>query len=99
MLHLIFIVFVMLVLSFVFLSSNIITKVVSPSSSSSSLSNFTFVERIPQEGTSEIQVLQPEGIDIDSEGNIYVNDIEPNHIAKFSKNGTYILSWGSTGSG
>ena len=85
----------MLVISFVFLSTNIITKVVS---SSSSLSNFSFVGMIPQEGTSEIQILQPEGIDIDSEGNIYVNDIEPNHIVKFSKNGTYILNWGSTGS-
>ncbi len=67
--------------------------------SSSSLSSFTFVKKIPQEGTSEIQIFEPEGIDVDSEGNVYVNDIGPNRILKFSKNGTYVLSWGSTGSG
>ena len=87
----------MLVLSLVLLSSNNVTGIVS-SSSSSSLSNFTFVEKIPLEGTSEIQIFQPEGVDTDSEGNIYVNDIGPNRIVKFSENGTYILSWGSTGS-
>ena len=61
-------------------------------------SSFTFVKKIPQEGTSEIQIFEPEGIDVDSEGNVYVNDIGPNRILKFSKNGTYVLSWGSTGS-
>lgn len=30
-------------------------------------------------------ISQPEGIDIDSEGNIYVNDIGNNQIKKFSK--------------
>jgi hypothetical protein len=41
----------------------------------SSLSSFTFVKKIPQEDTSEIQIFEPEGIDVDSEGNVYVNDI------------------------
>jgi DNA-binding beta-propeller fold protein YncE len=91
----IFILFVILVPSLLLESSNNISKAVS----SISLSNFTFVKKIPQDGTSAIQILQPEGIDIDSEGNLYVNDIESNSIKKFSKNGSYILNWGSTGSG
>ena len=59
---------------------------------------FTFAQSIPKEGNSKIQVIQPEGVDVDPEGNLYVNDIEPNRIIKFSNNGSYILSWGSTGS-
>jgi hypothetical protein len=90
-----FIFFATLVLIFLLTSSNDITKVVF---SSSSLFNFNFVKRIPQEGTSEIQIFQPEGVVTDFEGNIYVNDIEPNRITKFSNNGNYILSWGTTGS-
>ena len=54
------------------------------------MSNFIFVEKVPPEGTSEIQIFQPEGVDTDSEGNVYVNDIGPNRIVKFSKNGSYI---------
>jgi hypothetical protein len=66
---------------------------------SSSLSDFTFLKSIPQDETSETQIIQPEGVDVDSEGNVYVNDIEPNSIIKFSKNGSYLLSWDSTGLG
>jgi hypothetical protein len=64
----------MFVLSLLFLSFSGTTKAVF---SSSPLSNFTFVEKIPLEGTSEIQIFQPEGVSTDSEGNIYVNDIGP----------------------
>ena len=97
-LQFVFIVIALFVLSLIF-SSTYVTEDVLSYSSSSSLSSFTFVKKIPQEGTSEIQIFEPEGIDVDSEGNVYVNDIGPNRILKFSKNGTYVLSWGSTGSG
>ena len=83
----------MLLLSFAFLSFITIIKVVS-----SPLPGFTFAQSIPKESNSKIQVIQPEGVDVDPEGNLYVNDIEPNRIIKFSNNGIYILSWGSTGS-
>ena len=96
-LQFVFIVIALFVLSLMFSSTHVTEDVLSYSSSS--LSSFTFVKKIPQEGTSEIQIFEPEGIDVDSEGNIYVNDIGPNRILKFSKNGTYVLSWGSTGSG
>jgi DNA-binding beta-propeller fold protein YncE len=94
-LQFVFIVIALFVLSLMFSSIYVTEDVLSSSSSSS----FTFVKKIPQEGTSEIQIFEPEGIDVDSEGNVYVNDIGPNRILKFSKNGTYVLSWGSTGSG
>jgi len=42
-------------------------------------------------------ISQPEGIDIDSEGNIYVNDIGNNQIKKFNKEGVLTSLWGSTG--
>lgn len=60
--------------------------------------NFTFAKNLP-DPASQLQILELEGIEIDSNGNIYVNDIESNRIKKFSKEGTDILSWGSTGSG
>ncbi|HET6800025.1 MAG TPA: hypothetical protein VFH25_05630, partial [Nitrososphaeraceae archaeon] len=79
----VFIVIALFVLSLMFSSIYVTEDVLSSSSSS-----FTFVKKIPQEDTSEIQIFEPEGIDVDSEGNVYVNDIDPNRILKFSKNGT-----------
>ncbi|HZA63171.1 MAG TPA: hypothetical protein VE573_09890, partial [Nitrososphaeraceae archaeon] len=76
---------------FIFVSNGTIEAV------SSSLSGFNFAEKVP-DNTSQISIVQPEGVEVDSVGNVYVNDIEPNNIIKFSKNGSYILSWGSSGS-
>jgi len=57
------------VIAFVFvafiLPSNNTVKV-----ASSSISNFTILKNIPQDGTSETRVIQPEGVDVDSEGNV-----------------------------
>jgi hypothetical protein len=89
-LHFPLVVGVFVLLSLAFISFFTIVKV-----ESSTPFGFTFGQSIPQDGNSEIQVVQPEGVDVDLEGNLYVNDIEPNKIIKFSKNGTYILSWGS----
>jgi DNA-binding beta-propeller fold protein YncE len=41
----------------------------------------------------------PHGIDIDSEGNVYVNELENPRIQKFDGNGTFIKQWGSEGKG
>jgi hypothetical protein len=74
-LQFVFIVIALFVLSLMFSSTYVTEDILSYS-----LSSFTFVKKIPQEDTSEIQIFEPEGIDVDSEGNVYVNDIGPNRI-------------------
>jgi uncharacterized protein YjiK len=56
--------------------------------------NYSFLMELDE--NSDI-ISQPEGIDIDAEGNIYVNDIGDNQIKKFNKEGVLISMWGSTG--
>ena len=41
----------------------------------------------------------PHGIDIDSNGDVYVNELEVARIQKFDSNGTFIKQWGSEGKG
>lgn len=41
----------------------------------------------------------PHGIDIDSEGNVYVNELEVPRIQKFDSDGNFIKQWGSEGKG
>lgn len=41
----------------------------------------------------------PHGIDIDSKGDVYVNELEVARIQKFDSNGTFIKQWGSEGKG
>ena len=41
----------------------------------------------------------PHGIDVDSNGNVYVNELEVPRIQKFDSNGTFIKQWGSEGKG
>jgi hypothetical protein len=40
---------------------------------------------------------QPEGIDVDSEGNVLVNDVGHNQISLFDNTGKLIDTWGSSG--
>lgn len=40
---------------------------------------------------------QPEGIDVDSKGNVLVNDIGHNQINLFDSTGKLISTWGSSG--
>ena len=42
---------------------------------------------------------EPEGIDIDSDGNVYVGDSHNRRIQKFASDGTFITKWGSGGDG
>lgn len=41
----------------------------------------------------------PHGIDVDSKGFVYVNELENPRIQKFTGNGTFIKEWGSEGKG
>jgi DNA-binding beta-propeller fold protein YncE len=41
----------------------------------------------------------PHGIDVDSKGYVYVNELENPRIQKFDENGKFIMQWGSEGKG
>lgn len=41
----------------------------------------------------------PHGIDVDSKGYVYVNELENPRIQKFDENGTFVKQWGSEGKG
>ena len=49
------------------------------------------------DGAGEIQ--NPEGIAIDSKGNIFVADTNNHRIQNFDNNGNFITMWGSEGTG
>ena len=47
------------------------------------------------ENSNSTQIFQPEGIIVDSNDNLYVNDIQSNEIKKYDINGNFILKWGN----
>jgi len=60
---------------------------------------YTFVTKWGSSGSDNGQFSHPEGISVDSSGNIYVADPGNNRIQKFDSNGVYISQFGSYGSG
>lgn len=44
------------------------------------------------------QFNRPEGVAVDSRGNVYVADSGSSRVEKFAGTGTFITTWGSTGS-
>ena len=63
----------------------------------SSDTKFDFKREISSqtENPSTTQIFQPEGIIVDSNDNLYVNDIQSNEIKKYDVNGNFILKWGN----
>lgn len=68
------------------------------------IENYTFLKALdtPNEdeaaGSGNNDLLpQPEGIDVDKDGNVFVNEIGENRINIFNANGTLISMWGSSG--
>jgi tripartite motif-containing protein 71 len=49
-------------------------------------------------GSTNGQFMFPHSLAVDNSGNIYVGDTGNKRIQKFSQNGTFLTSWGSTGS-
>ncbi len=47
------------------------------------------------ESQNATQIFDPEGVDVDSSDNVYINDIGPNEIKKYNENGNHITKWGS----
>ena len=60
-------------------------------------SNGKFITKWGSEGTGDGQFNGPEGIAIDSSGNVYVSEYGNNRIQKFDSNGNFITKWGSKG--
>jgi sugar lactone lactonase YvrE len=50
-------------------------------------------------GTGNGQFISPEGIAVDSSGNVYVADTGNGRIQKFTSDGLYLTQWGSLGTG
>src|SRR5262245_22960229 len=45
------------------------------------------------------QFAYPQGVAVDGSGNVFVADSGNNRIEKFTSTGTFLLTWGSLGSG
>lgn len=52
-----------------------------------------------EEGSDDGQLSKPESVVVDSKDNVYVADYGNHRIQKFSKDGNFILKWGSKGVG
>ena len=70
---------------------------------SNTANNYTFLRALdsPNLGDEETNtgdiLPQPEGVDVDRDGNVFVNEIGENRINIFNANGTLISTWGSSG--
>lgn len=60
--------------------------------------NFDFIKQWGKNGTGPGEFVHPHGIDLDSIGNVYVNELEP-RIQKFDRDGNFIRQWGGAGDG
>ncbi len=50
-------------------------------------------------GSGAKQFVRPHGIAFDSKDYMYITDMGNSRVQKFDKNGTFILTWGSYGTG
>ena len=60
---------------------------------------YSFLRAWGSEGSAEGQFNSPQGIAIDSQGDVYVTDYQNYRVQKFDSNGEFITEWGSRGFG
>jgi len=68
-------------------------------SGSVSAQEYTFVSKWGSYGSGDGQFYYPNGVAVDSSGNVYAVDRHNYRIQKFTSDGTFITKWGSWGSG
>ena len=89
---------IFIVLMLLFYSTIIVSAQYNEVSSSDPISpdtKFNFVREISSQtkNSNSSQIFQPEGIIVDSNDNLYVNDIQSNEIKKYDINGNFISKW------
>ena len=62
-------------------------------------SSGTFLTKWGSLGSAEGQFINPEGVALDSSGNVYVAGANNHRIQKFNSGGTFLAKWGTFGSG
>ena len=60
---------------------------------------YRFVSKWGSFGSGDGQFSSPQGIAVDSSGNVYVTDTQNNRIQKFDSSDTFLTKWGSFGTG
>jgi DNA-binding beta-propeller fold protein YncE len=65
----------------------------------SEFQNGTLIEVIGASGELQGEFDNPYSVDVDSEGNIYVSDVNNHRIQKFSGNGDFISTFGNESEG
>ncbi len=83
------------------LSGQNINKSLAQSPTKSLIKTYSFAIDWGRQGSKDGQFGQynsPNGIAVDSSGNVYVTDYDNNRVQKFDSNGNFITKWGSEGS-